>query len=64
VPVTEFADLIFTIARSLMAPSHFVDVSVVDGFFPRAGRNDGGHFLAALPASGHGPEPVIVLLVA
>ena len=63
-PVTEFADLIFTIARSPWALVALVGLLVVDGFFPLVPGETMVVTLAVLGASGHGPEPVIVLLVA
>ena len=62
--VTEFADLIFAVARSPWALVALVGLLVIDGFFPLVPGETMVVTLAALGASGHGPDPVIVLLVA
>jgi membrane-associated protein len=62
--VTEFADLIFAVARSPWALVALVGLLVIDGFFPLVPGETMVVTLAALGASGHGPEPVMVLGVA
>ena len=62
--MTEFADLIFAVARSPWALVALVGLLVIDGFFPLVPGETMVVTLAALGASGHGPDPVIVLLVA
>ena len=62
--MTEFADLIFAVARSPWALVALVGLLVIDGFFPLVPGETMVVTLAALGASGHGLDPVIVLLVA
>jgi membrane protein DedA with SNARE-associated domain len=62
--VGEFADLIYAVAQSPWALVALVTLLVVDGFFPLVPGETMVVTLAALGASGHGPDPVAVLVVA
>ena len=62
--MTEFANLIFTIAQSPLAYVVLVSLLVIDGFLPLVPGETMVVTLAALGVSGHGPDPLIVLVVA
>ncbi|TXN31117.1 DedA family protein [Lacisediminihabitans profunda] len=62
--MADVADLIYAVARSPWALFALVGLLVIDGFFPLVPGETMVVTLAALGASGHGPEPVAVLVVA
>lgn len=62
--MANFADLVYAVAQSPWAMVVLVGLLVIDGFFPLVPGETMVVTLAALGASGHGPSPLAVLLVA
>ncbi|WP_394769754.1 DedA family protein [Lacisediminihabitans sp.] len=62
--MADVAGLIYAVAQSPWALGALVGLLVIDGFFPLVPGETMVVTLAALGASGHGPDPVAVLVVA
>ncbi len=62
--MSDLTDVVFAVARSPWALVALVALLVIDGFFPLVPGETMVVTLAALGASGHGPDPLVVLLVA
>jgi membrane protein DedA with SNARE-associated domain len=62
--VADIAGLVYALAQSPWALAALVTLLVIDGFFPLVPGETMVVTLAALGASGHGPSPLVVLLVA
>jgi len=62
--VADLADLVYGLAQSPFALVTLVALLVIDGFFPLVPGETMVVTLAALGASGHGPDPLAVMVVA
>lgn len=62
--MSTFTDLVLTIVQSPWALAVVCALLIIDGFFPLVPGETSVVALATLGASGHGPAPLVVLLVA